>query len=713
MLKKDRLTTAILNTTTDGIITIDASGIIESYNLSAARLFGYPASEVVGQNIKMLMPEPYQSNHDDYLRRYLKGGQPKVIGMGRQVVGKHKNGSLFPMELSVSEIETDGARMFVGLIRDITKQNNAEKTLRRNEAELRSILRTVLDGIITIDQVGTIELFNPAAEKLFGYKAFEVIGQNVKMLMPEPYQHNHDGYLRNYMEGGQAKVIGIGRQVTGQRKDGSLFPMELAVNEMEIEGKRMFVGMVRDTTRQLLAEETLRRSEATIRSIVETAVTGIITIDAAGRVNSINPAAERLFGFAAEEVIGQNVNMLMPSPFREEHDGYLQHYLDTGIKKIIGIGREVVGRKKNGDTFPMELAVSEVNVGEKMFVGIVTDATVRKAAEKALLEAKNAADAANRSKSDFLANMSHEIRTPMNAIIGMSHLALRTDMSPKQRDYLTKIKSSAHSLLGIINDILDFSKIEAGKLVIESTEFLLDTVLSNATDLVDVKVAEKGLELIVDRHQKVPNALIGDPTRIGQIITNLTNNAVKFTDRGEITLSVRVLQRQENRVNLGFAIRDTGIGMTPEQCAKLFNSFTQADASTTRKYGGTGLGLSISKQLVERMGGQIRVESEVDKGSVFSFNLWLEMQSEQQIQALLSSSMKGMRVLVVDDYDQAGKILTEILESFGFEAIQTHSGSAALELLAMEQNQNGKQPIKLVFLDWKMPVMTGAETARR
>ena len=578
---------------------------------------------------------------------------------------------------------------------------------------LDSILNTVLDGIVTIDERGTIATFNPAAEKLFGYTVAEVVGRNVKMLMPEPFHSSHDGYLRNYMEGGEPKVIGIGREVIGRRKDGSTFPMELSVNEMETGDKRMFVGLVRDITLRKQSEETLQRSEATVRSIVETAVNGIITISAVGQIRSFNPASERLFGYSTAEVVGQNIKMLMPSPFHEEHDGYLENYRNTGIRKIIGIGREVVGRKKNGDTFPLDLAVSEIKMDkEKMFVGIISDATARKEAEIALLEAKDAADSANRSKSDFLANMSHEIRTPMNAIIGMSHLALRTIMTPKQRDYLTKIQSSSHSLLGIINDILDFSKIEAGKLLIESTEFHLDSVLTNVANLVGVKAEEKGLELFFVRPQNVPNALIGDPTRIGQILTNLTNNAVKFTDSGEISVSIELLKREDDRIKLGFSIRDTGIGMTKEQCAKLFKSFSQADTSTTRKYGGTGLGLSICKQLVELMHGQIGVESESGRGSVFSFNIWLGVQSEQQkIQTLFSSDMKGMRVLVVDDHEHTCQVLAEILESFGFEAIQAYSGAKALDILEQSKAERGDNRIRLVFLDWNMPFMSGVETA--
>ncbi|MBF0449046.1 MAG: response regulator [Magnetococcales bacterium] len=472
--------------------------------------------------------------------------------------------------------------------------------------------------------------------------------------------------------------------------------------------------LAQEAEKNLSTARYLQQSESKTRAILETIFDGLITINQLGVIKTFNPAAEAMFGYSAAEIIGENVKRLMPEPYHSNHDTYLRHYMLGGPAKVIGIGREVIGRHKNGSVFPMELSVTEMESSEeRMFVGITKNIAERKASERALVEAKNTADAANRSKSNFLANMSHEIRTPMNAIIGMSHLALRTDMSPKQKDYLTKIQSSAHSLLGIINDILDFSKIEAGKLTIESTEFRLDTVLSNVANLIGVKAEEKGLELIFDRPKTVPNALIGDPTRLGQILINLISNSIKFTERGEICITMECRQNKADRIKLGFTVRDTGIGMTPEQCSKLFQSFTQADSSTTRKYGGTGLGLSISKQLVELMEGNIGVESEAGTGSVFSFTIWLGVQSEQQkVQSILSSDMKDMRVLVVDDHDQSCQILSEILESFGLKAIQTNSGKAALTILDQEKRQDSAPPIKLVFLDWKMPDMTGVETAQ-
>jgi two-component system sensor histidine kinase/response regulator len=341
--------------------------------------------------------------------------------------------------------------------------------------------------------------------------------------------------------------------------------------------------------------------------------------------------------------------------------------------------------------------------------GVTQDITDFKSLEIELVGAKQKAEEGTVMKSMFLANMSHEIRTPMNAIIGLSHLALKTNLTGKQHDYVSKIHNAGTSLLAVINDILDFSKIEAGKLDLETTDFKLDEVIGSVTTLTAQKAHEKGLEFLAHIQPGIPECLLGDPLRLGQILTNFVNNAVKFTERGEIRVDIELVEQAGDRVQLKFSVRDTGMGMTPEQTQKLFQPFTQADMSTTRKHGGTGLGLTICQRLVELMGGRIWLESEPGVGSVFFFTVWLGVSSDKTALRRVPEKLPKLRVLVVDDNPTAREILHEALGSVVARVDAVDSGRNAI---AAVREHDASDPYDLVFMDWRMPGMDGLQASR-
>jgi two-component system, sensor histidine kinase and response regulator len=620
--------------------------------------------------------------------------------------------------LAVAQANEEGQRQLANENRDLMNRNAL-------------ILESVAEGIYGLDCDGITTFVNSAAAKMLGYDPGELIG----MPMHATVHHTKiDGifYPREdcpmYAAIRDNTVQHVNNEVLW-RKDGSSFYVEYSSTPMQNDvGETIGVVVTfRDVTERKRVEAALLDAMTLTQGIVDTAADGIITIDEQGLIESFNKAASKTFGYEEAEVLGKNISMLMPSPYHERHDGYLAHYRQTGEKKIIGIGREVVGKRKDGSEFTLELSVSEVEMGSRrVFTGIVRDVTERKEGErqlglmykrveknnKELREARDEALQAVKMKGEFLAMMSHEIRTPMNGVLGMTGLLLETELTKDQRECAETVKHSADALLTIINDILDFSKIESGKLDIEVIDFDLRIAIEDVLDLVGGKAQEKGLELVGLIYASVPTAVRGDPGRVRQILLNLVGNAIKFTEQGEVVVQVVPEIETPESVTIRIDVTDTGIGLNAEARERLFKPFSQADSSTTRKFGGTGLGLAICKQLTELMHGHIGIESAPGHGSRFWFTIQLEKQANQKNNEIdPSANLKGLRVCVVDDNDTNRLLMHHYAQAWGMTCLSAETGPKALALLADAVNQG--EPCDLLILDYQMPVMTGLELAKK
>jgi two-component system sensor kinase FixL len=460
--------------------------------------------------------------------------------------------------------------------------------VRGSGERLRSIIDSAVDGIIVIDQNGHIESFNPAAERLFGYPRSEVIGRNVSMLMPSPYHEEHDGYLSRYLTTGEAKIIGVGREVTGRRRDGTVFPLHLSVGEMTINAQRKFTGILHDLSDRVGLEQRLRTSEARWRSIIHSAVDGIVVIDAHGRVEAFNPAAERLFGYSEKELLGQNVNVLMPSPYHEEHDTYLARYLTTGRAKIIGTGREVTGRRRDGTTFPLHLSVGELTVeGERKFTGILHDLTGRVRLEERLREAATLAKI-----GEMAAVIAHEVKNPLAGIRGaIQVIGSRLPADSRDAAVLNDIVKRIDALDGLMKDLLVFARPPQPR---RASVDLVPLVTMTA-ELICQDPALKDVQ--VDVEGSAPPVL-ADAEMLKIVFQNLlVNSAHAMQGQGKIDVTIATADS-----TCEVAFTDTGPGIPADIRDKIFTAFF------TTKSRGSGLGLATAKRLIEAHQGEIHVE---------------------------------------------------------------------------------------------------------
>jgi two-component system, sensor histidine kinase and response regulator len=582
--------------------------------------------------------------------------------------------------------------------------------LKISEERSRLILESSAEGIFGVDTEGAVTFVNPPACRMLGFTAEELLGKPSHATF---HHHHADGreYPKEecpmYAAYKQGKASRIDNEFLWC-KDGAGLPVEYGATPMLKDGA--IVGAVisfTDITERKRNEQALAESERKTRKILETATEGFWLIDNATKTLEVNEMMCRILGRPREEIVGHGI-------FEFVNEENQRVFKDATAKRERGVADsyEVSLSRPDGSLVPCLASATPLTDEKGVKIGsfaLFADITERKQQEAEILAAKAKAEEATQMKSMFLANMSHEIRTPMNAIIGLSHLALKTQLTPKQRDYVAKVHNAGTSLLAVINDILDFSKIEAGKLDIETTDFRLDEVIGSVTTLTAQKAHDKGLEFLAHVAPEIPEHLLGDPLRVGQILTNFVNNAVKFTEQGEIRLSIDLLERTGEKVQLKFSVRDTGIGMTKEQSAKLFQPFTQADMSTTRKHGGTGLGLTISRRLVELMGGRVWLESEPGVGSTFYFTVWLGIGEAKGSGKLVPEKLAQLRVLVVDDNPTAREILQEPLSNLTSRVDAVASGK---EAIAAIQQHDATEPYDIVFMDWRMPSMDGLQTSR-
>lgn len=682
-----------------GLHWVDPDGTILRANRAELEMLGYSPAEYVGRSIAAFHVD--QDAIDDILRR-LQAGETLHDYEARL---RCKDGSIKYVTINSNVFKRDGRFTQTGCFtRDITDRKQAEKD--------RDLFFAVsLDMLCIAGFDGYFKKLNPSWEKILGWSEQE--------LMRKPFLdfvHPEDR-AKTIAESASLRDHGyttIGFENRYRCEDGSY--RWLSWTASSIPERQMVYAIAKDITEQKRVAQDLLYRDERLRAIVESAVDAIVVIDEHGIVEAFNPAAEKIFGYAAAEIIGQNVNQLMPDPDHSKHDGYISKYLQDHVPKIIGISREVVACRRDGTPIPVELTIGEMRLGEKRsFTGILRDITKRKQIEEALRSAMVAANTATQAKSNFLANMSHEVRTPMSAIIGYAELLLDPKLKRDEKlAAVTAILRNGEHLLQIINDILDISKIEANKVELDLLPCSPWQIINELVSSFRVAAGEKSLKLATSAAGRLPRMCITDPTRLRQILMNFLSNAIKFSNPGQ-QVDIRLFI-ESTPLRLCFEVADQGIGMNTEQMTRLFQPFEQADSSSTRKYGGTGLGLTISKRLAEALGGEIHVQSVLGKGSLFRLLLpiaiaddteWVDGEQLNEAvdlghprQTMAHSHRFSGRILLAEDSIDIQRVLAYHLRHAGLQVEIVPNGR-----LAVEKGLHGS--FDVILMDVQMPELDG------
>jgi PAS domain S-box-containing protein len=686
--RQKRYYESLVEVSPTAIVTVDLDANITSWNPAAERLFGYTAAEAVGHNVDdLLVKDPHIRREAVAANEQAKRDQVQLVTQRNR-----KDGSLVDVQLLGAPIVVGDEQVgMYALYHDISE-------LQRQRLYYESLVAVSPTAIATVDLDATVTSWNQAAERLFGYTAAEAIGRNIDELVAKDERLRAEAVAvsRRGAVGEEARLV-----TQRTRKDGTFVDVQVLAAPIVVGDEQVgFYALYHDISE-------LQRQRRYYEALVASSPVAIALLDLEANVTSWNPTAEELFGYSAEEAIGRNIDDLVAATeeIRSEAKAFTQQGMSGDL--VHAITRRT---RKDGSLVDVEMFGAPVTVaGEPAgLYAMFHDITE-------LQRARFEAEAATEAKSAFLATMSHEIRTPMNAVIGMTDLLLGTDLDGEQRSFVEVIRTSGEALLSVINDILDFSKIEAGRLDLDDQPFDLRDCVESALDLVARSAADKGLDLAYVLEPGTPEALVGDAGRIRQVLLNLLNNAVKFTERGEVVLSVEAQPvrapadpAENGRYRVHVTVTDTGIGIAEDRIHGLFESFSQVDASTTRRYGGTGLGLAISKRLSEAMGGTMWVESRPGKGSAFHFTIEAAS-APRPIRAYEQQRLvplEGKRVLILDDNATNRHILRWQAESWGMFARDTESPARALDWI------RSGDPFDVAILDMQMPEMDGLTVAR-
>lgn len=682
--------------------------VMEYVSDNIGDITGYPTADFIENNKRNFASLIVEADRD-LAREAIKCGVAERRGFEVQYRIRHRDGSVHWVHEKGKAIYDEGGEplWFDGSINDITSSKLAQQKIAQSQQQLETITESIPSTVYQLRWVSNQDrqftfLSNACITTLGFHRDQAIHDFNCVANCIEEQERPH---IIELLSGKSPEGLKWIEEFRYQHPMGDTRWLQAGAHGSYIEdGSLLWNGYLMDVTERKQLDRELANREAHFRALFDHAGIGIVNVDERGVILDCNEQFSQYMQLPVTALKGTSFFDCQHAQDRDEAEALFCERMEKGSDSITAEMRLV---NHSGEQMWMDVSLTwlQDKLGKvNSAVLSMANITSLKTISEELKQAKDVADAASKAKSDFLANMSHEIRTPMNAIIGMSQLCLQTDLDKKQQNYIQKIDRASKSLLGIINDILDFSKIEAGKLDIESVPFQLDTMLEDLSDMFSVKAADKQLELLFAVAPNIPRHLEGDPLRLSQVLINLMNNAIKFTEQGEVLLSISQLERVDDTIVLRFSVRDNGIGLTEEQRAKLFKSFSQADTSTTRKYGGTGLGLAICKQLVELMGGEIGVESQFGNGSTFFFTVRFNVADNKLLK--VEHELEGMRILVADDNATARDILRTTLESMGFEVDTVKSGAEAIS-----RCKQIHYPIALI--DWRMPEMDGLETSER